>query len=78
MVMSRLSQSSKPADQRTGSLEFPGGLVVRIWCFHCRGLDSIPGPGTTPLEYKERASLNQLAPSRPGNGLCFFLDEVPL
>ena len=23
--------------------EFPSGLVVRTWCFHCRGLGSIPG-----------------------------------
>lgn len=23
--------------------EFLGGLVVRIWCFHCLGLCSIPG-----------------------------------
>ena len=26
--------------------EFPGGLVVRIWHFHCRGWGSIPGRGT--------------------------------
>ena len=25
--------------------EFPGGTVVRILGFHCRGLDSIPGWG---------------------------------
>ena len=25
--------------------EFPGGLVVRIQCFHCRGLGSVPGQG---------------------------------
>lgn len=25
--------------------EFPGGLVVRVWCFHCYGLGSIPGQG---------------------------------
>ena len=28
--------------------DFPGGLVVRIWHFHCRGLGSIPGWGTIP------------------------------
>ena len=27
-------------------LEFPGGLVVRVWHFHCLGLGSIPGRGT--------------------------------
>ena len=26
--------------------EFPGSLVVRILCFHCRGLGLIPGWGT--------------------------------
>ena len=26
--------------------EFPGGPVMRIWCFHCWGLGSIPGQGT--------------------------------
>ena len=26
--------------------EFPGGLVVRILCFHCRGPGSVPGLGT--------------------------------
>ena len=25
---------------------FPGGPVVRTWCFHCWGLDSAPGPET--------------------------------
>ena len=27
-------------------MEFLGGLVVRIWCFHCRGPGSIPDRGT--------------------------------
>ena len=26
--------------------EFPGSLVVMIWCFHCRALGSILGQGT--------------------------------
>ena len=25
--------------------EFPNGLVVRVWCFHCYGLGSISGQG---------------------------------
>ena len=25
---------------------FPGGLAVRLWCFHCRGPGLIPGRGT--------------------------------
>ena len=27
-------------------MKFPGGPVVRIQRFHCRGLGSIPGQGT--------------------------------
>ena len=27
--------------------EFPGGPVVRTWCFHCQGPGSIPGRETT-------------------------------
>ena len=31
-------------DLKTGKdWEFPDGLVVRIWHFHCHGLGSIPG-----------------------------------
>ena len=30
--------------------EFPGGPVVRIQCFHCVGLGSIPGQGTKILQ----------------------------
>ena len=30
--------------------EFPGGLVFKIQCFHCCGLDSIPGWGTKILK----------------------------
>lgn len=29
--------------------EFPHGLVVRIWHFHCQGWSSVPGPGTETL-----------------------------
>ena len=29
-----------------GHWEFPGCLVVRIWCFYCCGWGSIPGLGT--------------------------------
>ena len=29
---------------------FPGGLVVRIWCFHCRGPGLIPDRGTEILQ----------------------------
>ena len=30
--------------------EFPGGLVVRIPGFHCRGLGSVPGGGIEILQ----------------------------
>ena len=26
--------------------EFPGGLLIRIWCFHCCASGSVPGRGT--------------------------------
>ena len=47
------------------SVEFAGDLVVRIWCFYCRGLGSIPGWGTKILQAvwhswrKERQYLQQ-------------------
>ena len=28
--------------------KFPGDRVVRIWCFHCRGMSSVPGWRTQP------------------------------
>ena len=34
--------------------EFPGGLVVRIRRFHCRGPGSIPGRGTEIKKYIKR------------------------
>ena len=30
--------------------EFPGGPVVRTWCFYCCGPGSIPGQGTKILK----------------------------
>ena len=32
--------------KKVHSGEFPGGLVARIQCFHCRGPCSIPSQGT--------------------------------
>ena len=29
---------------------FPGGPVVRIWCFQCPGRGSVPGQGTKILQ----------------------------
>ena len=34
--------------------EFPSGLVVRIWRFHCHGLGSISGRGTEILKATRR------------------------
>ena len=36
----------EPLPQGTSERVFPGGLVVRIWCFHCGGPGSFPGQGT--------------------------------
>ena len=30
--------------------EFPGGPVVKTWCFHCHGPGSIPSQGTKILQ----------------------------
>ena len=52
-----LQLSQKHTGNRTASeekpQEFPGGPVVRIWCFHCRGPGSIPGQGTKILHAAE-------------------------
>ena len=31
-------------------MEFSGSPIVRTWCFHCYGLDSIPSQGTKILQ----------------------------
>ena len=31
-------------------MEFSGSPIVRTWCFHCCGLDAIPGQGTKILQ----------------------------
>ena len=36
-------------NKSTWRREFPGGLVVRIWSFHCHGLGSISSLGTCKL-----------------------------
>ena len=36
-------RESQNVKQKYVSREFPGGLVLRIQCFHCHGLGSIPG-----------------------------------
>ena len=57
-----VAKQTKTKEERTGNIvsnndnncinkrvitwEFPGGLVVRTWCFYHCGLGSIPGLGT--------------------------------
>ena len=38
--------------------EFPGGLVIRIWCFHCHGPGLIPGQGTETLQAVQHGQNN--------------------
>ena len=33
-------------EKKTFTREFPGGLVVRIWCFHCHGPGLVCSLGT--------------------------------
>ena len=40
----------QPTKDQKYSEEFPGGLVVRHWCFYCCGLGSNPGQGTEILQ----------------------------
>ena len=37
--------AEKPDSQEHSLWEFPGGLMVRIWCFHHGGPDSTPDLG---------------------------------
>ena len=49
--LERIERSlSRLKHKNTQSGEFPGGPVVRIQCFHCEGLGSIPGQGTKILQ----------------------------
>ena len=43
----------KPGGGNCTQWEFPGGPVVRTLCFHCRGLDSVPGWGMKILQAKQ-------------------------
>ena len=54
--------------------EFPGGLVVRTWCFHCCGLGSVPGLGTKILQALAAAAAKSLQ-SCPT--LCDPIDGSP-
>ena len=44
--------------------EFLAGPVVRTWCFHCGGPDSIPGQGTKSLQVA-RHDQNKQKESKP-------------
>ena len=41
-----MGYNSKEEHNIKPPLEFPGGLLVRIQCFHCCSLGSDPGLGT--------------------------------
>ena len=43
-----MDRGAWPSGLLTG--EFPGGLVVRIWGFHCHSPSSIPGQGAEILQ----------------------------
>ena len=45
--------------------KFPGGPVVRTWCFHCHGLASITGEGTKILQVGSTAKGKKKKRLRP-------------
>ena len=44
--------------EKSQELEFPGGLVVRIQHFNCRGPSSVPGWGTETLHTAQGGKKN--------------------
>ena len=52
-----MSTIVKVSLKKTKSREFPGGLVVKTWHFHCRSAGSIPGQGTKidPTSHRARS-----------------------
>jgi len=47
--MPQLQQKKKKKKKKNEAREFPGGLVVKIPCFHYCGLGSLPGLETEIL-----------------------------
>ena len=50
MSISEGQGRNRKIQQRNKKSQFPGGLMVRIWCFHLCGPDSIPGQGIEILQ----------------------------
>ena len=44
---------------KIASKEFPGGPVVRIWCFYCWGMGSIPILKTKFLQTTQCSQINK-------------------
>ena len=59
------NSSSQNTLMKKGREGIPGGLVVRILGFHCRGKGSIPGQGT---EIPQTAQLGQKKKKRGREG----------
>lgn len=45
VILGREASINMRSTQKEIFREFPGGIVVRIWCFHRGGLNLIPGQG---------------------------------
>ena len=55
--------------------EFPSSPVVRIWCFHCRGLGLIPGQKTKihrPHGTAEKKKKKNLGPEQTIFQMCYI------
>ena len=55
--------------------EFPHGLVVRIWHFHCQGRSSVPGPGTETLAGELRSHKLRAVPKKKKKKELSFLGK---
>ena len=73
-------RKNKKQKQVTVLREFPGGPVVRTWCFHCQDPGLIPGQGTKiqqaswcgeKTKQNKVTVLNHQGPC-PSNGRCAF------
>ena len=55
----------KPGGRNCTQWEFPGGPVVRTLCFHCRGLDSVPGWKMKILQAKKHSPKKEREREKP-------------
>ena len=49
----------KNITKKTNTWEFPGGPVVRTWCFHCWGPGLIPGQWTKIPQAMQESKKNK-------------------